>query len=273
MPTDADDARVLLRLAPDDYVAERARLVKQARADGDRARAGFYQSLKRPTLSVWAVLAAGDDAEAVRGLVTATTALAQIQADGNVSGGLAGATQRRRTTLEALVDRAVTALARWDSGAGTRRPEIRGMVDQLSRHPELADAWIDATLREIPDDALGFAAFADLPVTARSQTEVPVKAQRARHTKPTPTGRSDDGVAQRTAERAARAAQAAQARQARHDVTAAARELAAAERRVDVARSALRNAEEAMRIADDEREAAEKCHHDATARLDANQRR
>ena len=40
------------------------------------------------------------------------------------------------------------------------------MVDQLSRHPELADAWIDGTLRELPeDDGFGFAAFTGLEIT------------------------------------------------------------------------------------------------------------
>ena len=55
------DARVLFRVAPDDYVTERTRLVKEARAAGDRALAKSYAALKRPNLSLWAVLAADDD--------------------------------------------------------------------------------------------------------------------------------------------------------------------------------------------------------------------
>ena len=100
MPNDAGDARVLLQVSPDDYVSERARLVKQARADGDRALATFYQSLKHPGRALWAVLAAGDDADAVHGIVTATTKLAKIQAAGSDPGALAMGTQHRRTALE-----------------------------------------------------------------------------------------------------------------------------------------------------------------------------
>ena len=55
----------VLDVAPDQYVAERDRLVKQARSAKDRASATFYQSLKRPTVPLWAVLAAGHDADAV----------------------------------------------------------------------------------------------------------------------------------------------------------------------------------------------------------------
>ncbi len=61
------DARALLQVAPDDYVAERSRLVKLARAEHDRAKVAFYQSLKRPNLSLWAVLAAGGDATQIGG--------------------------------------------------------------------------------------------------------------------------------------------------------------------------------------------------------------
>ena len=162
--TEAADARLLLRQSPDNYVAERTRLVKQARADGQRDSANFYQSLKRPTLSTWAVLAAADDADAVNDVIAATNDLAKVQAGGSNAAALAAATKKRRSALEALVDRAVGALGEWEPGAESRRAEIRGMIDQLSRHPELAASWIDGTLRDLPDDALGFAAFADLEV-------------------------------------------------------------------------------------------------------------
>jgi chromosome segregation ATPase len=269
MPTAAADARALLRVPPDQYVAERARLAKQAKSDGDRDLASFYQSLKRPNLAMWAALAAGEDPDAVNGVITATTKLAEIQAGGAGSGALSAATRDRRKALETLVDGAVTALAQFAPGAEARRAEIRDIVDQLSRHADLAGAWIDATLREQPDDAFGFAAFSELPETAPRQRDT-TKSTRANRPAKKSTSAGDDSAAQRSAERAARAERAEQTRQARKDVAAAARELATAERRVAVARSALREAEKEMKVAEGDRTAAEQQHEEATGRLEAS---
>ena len=242
MPIDAGDARVLLQVSPDDYVAERTRLVKLARADGDRVLAGFLQSLKHPGRSLWAVLAAGDDAAAVHGIVTATMELARIQAGGSDSRVLSSATQQRRKALESVVDRAVAALARGDAGAEARRAEIRGLVDQLSRHPDVAEAWIDGTLRDLPDDSWGFGAFTGVEVAAAPSSDKP-----------------------------SRAARAVRVRQARQDVAAAERELKTAERAVDAARKSVRDAEAALRLAEKDRAAAEQRHNDATVALESNQ--
>src|SRR5215203_6180692 len=152
MPPDGADARALLRVPPDEYVAERTRLVKQARADKDRPLAGLYQSLKRPSLSVWAVLAAGDDEKAVNEVVSITSKLAETQSGAGTAGAVSAATKDRRKVIERLVDRAVKALAATDKSAETRRPEIREIVDQLSRHPELVEGWIDGTLRDLPEE-------------------------------------------------------------------------------------------------------------------------
>ena len=75
--------------------------------------------------------------------------------------------QHRRTAIDALVERAVDALAKWDDSAGTRRAEIRSIVDQLSRHGDLVESWLDGTLRDLPDDSLGFASFTEMALPAR----------------------------------------------------------------------------------------------------------
>lgn len=271
MPDHAANARLLLTGAPDSYVAERTRLVKQARADGDRERANFYQALKRPNLSLWAVLVAGEDVDAVQGIVAETIELAKIQTAGAASDALSAATKSRRKTLETLVDRAVKALARSVSGAESRRPEIRAIIDQLSRHPDVAATWIDGTLRDLPDDAFGFAAFTGV-------TETTAKTPASRRAKPAKPARplkppADDTTAQPAidlaAERAARAERAQLARQARHDVAVAARQLAAAERRVAAAQATVREAQDALRLAEDERATAQQHHQEANAQLDA----
>jgi hypothetical protein len=265
MATDAADARLLLQVAPDQYVAERTRRVKEARAEGDRARAGFYQSLKHPNLSLWAVLAAGADADAVRGIVTATTELAKVQAGGSDSGALSAATKQRRKALEALVDRAVAALAHWERGAEARRAEIRSVIDQLSRHADVVEGWIDGTLRDLPDDAWGFGAFADMEVKPASQSAElrPRKAKPGAGARKTTTAEPDEPAPPAPS----RSARAQRAKEARRVVAAAKRDLAAAERRVDVAKKAVREAEKEMRLAEGEQAGAEKRLERATADL------
>ena len=272
-PADPTDARVLLSQPPDDYVGERTRLVKLARAGGDRARATYLQSLKRPNLALWAVLAAGDDGEAVRALMAATTELAEVQAGGARATALSTATRYRRVTLEALVDRAVAALAGSVPSAAARRGEIRDIIDQLSRHPELADTWIDGTLRDLPEEEFGFGAFTGVSDGIGQVADSPAPAP-ARRT-PAPRKAPAPGPATRAPtddveDRAARIARTQRATQARKDITAAVRELTAAERRVAVAQTAFDEAETELRQAEQKHAAAEQRHRDAIARLEAN---
>ncbi len=267
MAADSPDARVLLQASPDDYVAERTRLVKEARADKNRSLAGFYQSLKRPSLSLWAVLAAGEDANAVNDVVKVTSQLGETQAVGGTAGTLSAATKTRRKALEGLVDKAVAALGKV-SGAEARRPEIRSIIDQLSRHPELVGSWIDGTLRELPEDDFGFGAFADMQVPETADAAKPAKSKQSRHAEDAPVGRSKHATSKPRADAAARAARAEEARAARKDVSAAARELAVAEREVNAAETAVRRAQTDLKVAEDARATAEKRHQRATARLE-----
>jgi len=265
VPIDTADARALLQVPPDDYVAERTRLVKQAKADKDRPLADFYQSLKRPPVSLWAVLVAGADADAVNEVVSITGKLGETQAAGTV-GAVSAATKERRAKIEGLVDRAVKALA-GDKSAETRRAEIRGIVDQLSRHPELAESWIDGSLRELPGEQFGFGAFG---AVAEPDSQPAPKASKAKVPKAKSSTVDDEDEAIRRESRADRAAKAEAAKQARRDVTEAAREVAAAERQVRAAEADVRKAEKAHRQAEDALASAEKRHAAAMARVEAN---
>ncbi|MEO8267061.1 MAG: hypothetical protein ABI706_16275 [Ilumatobacteraceae bacterium] len=272
-PAYPTDARVLLLQPPDDYVGERTRLVKLARADGQRARATFLQSLKRPNLALWAVLAAGEDGEAVQALMAATTELAEVQAGGARATALSTATRYRRVALEALVDRAVAALARSVPSAAARRGEIRDIIDQLSRHPELADTWIDGTLRDLPEEEFGFGAFTIVPLTTEHDAGTPAPARRtpaSRLPGPRAPGPATRASTDDVEDRAARIARTQRATQARKDVAAAVREIAAAERRIAVARTAFEAAATELRQAEQKLAGAEERHRDATARLEAN---
>ena len=260
MPNDSPDARLLLDVAPDQYVTERTRLLKEARASHDKESAKFYQSLKRPGVALWAVLAAGRDADDVHAVMASTTELGGVQAGGSNPASLSEATSRRRTVLEAFVGKAVKALAKWDAGAEKRRPEIRGLVDQLSRHPELATMWIDGTLRDLPDEQFGFGAFADVVVSA------PAKPATSKKATPAPRDAAPkEPTRDLAAERRARAERAEQARQAKRDVAAAARDVDAAGRRADLARSAVRDAEKQLALAEREQAVATQRHERAVA--------
>ena len=265
MATPTADARVLLAVGPDQYVADRTRLVKQARADGDKATAAAYQALKRPSVALWAALAAAEPG-AVQAVISTTSALADIQAGGSDSASLSSATQTRRKALEDFVGAAVNALGKFDRGADRRRPEIRTLVDQLSRHPELADAWIDATLRELPDSEFGFGVFDDADMSAPAEP-VPAKKKARPTTKKQPREVPEPTAPPRdlAAERAARAKRVEAARQAKRAVSAAARDLAAAERRLDAARHAVNEAQQVLRDAEAQHAAAEHEHEQAVA--------
>lgn len=261
MDADRLDARSLFQVAPADYVTERTRLVKEAKADGNKADAAAYQALKRPNLAMWAVLAAADD-DAVRFLVTATAEVAATQAAGGNSSAIAPAMQHRKTAIDALVDRAVGALAKWDDSADTRRAEIRSLVDQLSRHGDLIERWLDGTLRDLPDDSLGFTSFTEMTLPARPATAnagKPAKEKKPANAAPAPAKVSvsaapaPEPVRETAEERAARAERVARQRQARKDLATTTRELITATRRVETATTALQAAQEALRAAEAER--------------------
>ncbi|MCX6521595.1 MAG: hypothetical protein NTZ21_13115 [Actinobacteria bacterium] len=269
--------RVLFQASPAAYVEARSTLAKQVRSVGDKELAKLVQGLKRPTLAMWAVVAAADDAESVRGLVDSTEALAAAQGSGDREATVS-ATARRRGALEGVVRAAVERLAPWEPSAEARRAEIRTIVDQLSRHGELLDPWIDGTLRELPEaDAFGFAAFTGMEAPAPRKEPAP---RRLRSVPDLP--REDDGDAREReraaaaerrererAEREARAARAVAARETRREVDAALKALAAAQRKVTGAEEAVAAAETLLRAAEADRDDAAARHADASARLAA----
>ncbi len=258
-------ARALFRVSPGAYVDERTRLAKAAKAAGQPHLAKVLQALKKPTLAMWAIVAAGDDADLVHALFDATAALGEAQASGDREATLR-ATADRRTAVEAVTAAAVDALRRHEPAAETRRPEIRTMVDQLSRHTDLASTWVDGTLRELPEgDAFGFAAFTGLEVRAPAVRERPAPRE---PDAPADTRPVRDLEAER-AERSARAARAAERRDAirARDRTASA--LAAAERRLAGADELFRQALADRDAAQAERDAAAARHDAAVARVDA----
>jgi hypothetical protein len=257
-----DNARRLLEVAPAEYVTERTRLVKQARGQGDKVGAKELAALVRPNLALWAVLAAGRDELAVRRLHRTTSELARVQASGAGHAALSAATDARRRELDGLVRAAVDALAAFEPTATVRRTEIRQIVEQLSRHEDVADDWVSGVLRDVPADLLGFSAFADL--------DPPVLPSRDRGARPTspsvsPKPAEPAAPAAADAERAAAARVAAeQARackqRAEADLADAERRLGQADERVAKARQAVERAQAALDRAENDRATAAQRH-------------
>src|SRR3954451_6393449 len=99
MPDLDDAAAELYALSPEDFVAGRTRLVKQARAAGDRALAGDIGALRKATRTAWlGNLLARDDPAAVGALLDLGDELrtAQEQRDG---AALRSLSARRRQAI------------------------------------------------------------------------------------------------------------------------------------------------------------------------------
>jgi hypothetical protein len=164
---------------------------------------------------------------------------------------VSAATKDRRKAIEGVVDRAVKALAADDKSAEARRAEIREIVDQLSRHPEVADSWIDGTLRDLPEEEFGFGAFDVVAVPASQPKQKAAKPRAATAKAGTDKpDTADNDASERVPTRAERAAKAEAAKQARKDVSDAARAVSEADGRVRAAETEVRKAEKALREAE-----------------------
>jgi hypothetical protein len=239
------DARQLLDAGPDGYVAARDADVRRRRAEHDRDGAGVVKALGKPSLALWAVLAAAHDAQLARQAVTTTGALADTQGAavrGKGAEQIAAAAAARRRALDAMTDAAVATLAAHGKTVTvSHRAEISNIVDRVSRHPELLDVWVDGTLREVPAD-IGFDAFAAITPAPRARTEpaaavAPPSASRS-------SRRTEPDVPSPAAERQRAKADAARAK-ARAAVGEAEHEMADAERAVRDAQRTLASAERA----------------------------
>ena len=112
------------------------------------------------------LLAAAADAELVRSAMAATAELVRVQAGAGDRAALTAATTARRAAIDGIVRLGVASLG---GGSEARAQEVRDLVERVSRQPELLDAWLDGTLRDVPDEGLGFDAFTGFaPAPARA---------------------------------------------------------------------------------------------------------
>lgn len=232
----------LYALPPEDFTAARDALVRQARADGDRARAKELAALRRPTVPAHLVnLLVRAAPEVVAQLLELGAQLAQAQRDGSGSSLRTLGEQRRAlvsaVTAEAVGEREVTAAV---------RGEVEATLEAALADPAAGEAVRSGRLVR----ALSFAGFggADLEGAVAPAP---------------PTAQDDDGGgAVRAAERAAQQA-AGRLDDAVRALEQAHREEDEAVDRVSVAVDAETEAEQALADARAARTQAERASQEA----------
>lgn len=137
-------ARELYALAPEDFVAARTRLVREARAVKDRALATEIGALRKPTRTAWLVNAlARDDPDAVGALLGLGDELRTAQ-EARDGAALRALSARRRTAIDALVRRA-SAL-----GEEAGHPPTEATTNEVAQtlQAALGDPGVAAQVRE-----------------------------------------------------------------------------------------------------------------------------
>ena len=124
----------LYRLDPDEFVAARNELAKEARA-GDRKVASLIRNLNKPTIAAWAINQVALSKPKLVAAAIATTGdlqAAQEKALGGDRAALKAATEKRRKAVAAVVDAAVGALEDIGRGGESHRDTIRNTVEAAS---------------------------------------------------------------------------------------------------------------------------------------------
>jgi hypothetical protein len=170
-----DEARDRLYSAePDEFVAERGRLAKLLRADGQPAVAAQVQKLRRPSVAAWSInQAARADRHRVGELFAAGEALGQAHRE--ASSGRAGtdvrdAARRRRALVDELTESAMRSATSLTPNPATHRDAIEATWEAASIDPDVqqmvAAGWLP---KELPRPS-GFGLGAAEPSTAKRDT-------------------------------------------------------------------------------------------------------
>ncbi|GEM_PF-329976 len=236
---------------PQNFVARRKELAREARAAKDRPLAVAIEALRRPSRGAWLVnLLARQAADSLRELFELAPLLAQMHTTGSPEqlrelGGL------RRRTVIALVQRAVelggahgylaTDAVRW---------EVQVTLEAALGHPEAAEQVLAGCLVQTPETAASFPLelFTELPEARRlgvvGTASAPADGAPADETSAAgePTGGNSEGLAPVIDLRSAVQDKAARAHAAA--LRRAEKELARVRRELDGAELAQRRADQ-----------------------------
>jgi hypothetical protein len=132
-----DATRTLYAVAPDEFMATRTELAKEARAAGDAAAATQIEKLRKPTVAAWVVNALVlDDPTSVDRLTDLGERLrtAQERLD---AGKLRELTTERRQLVDELTRQALTRAKKRQPPAGLR-DEVSGTFEAAVADPDVA---------------------------------------------------------------------------------------------------------------------------------------
>src|SRR4051794_17219125 len=133
----SEAARTLYAAAPDEFMATRSELAKQARAAGDAAAATQIEKLRKPTVAAWIVNAlVHDDPTAVERLTALGEELrtAQERLDATAMRQL---TTERRKLVDDLTRQALRRAKKGQPAAGLR-DEVSGTFEAAVADPDIA---------------------------------------------------------------------------------------------------------------------------------------
>ena len=128
-----------MRTLPAEFVAERNRLVKQLRADGDKGRATAIAGLRRPRLTDWALnVLAAEHAEEVGAFAVAASGLLDAQAaiiEGREGANLRLATRELREHVAQVARLAESVAARAGRTPEAFLAEVTAQLSELAANP------------------------------------------------------------------------------------------------------------------------------------------
>ncbi|MGI5329810.1 hypothetical protein [Actinomadura nitritigenes] len=240
----------LYGVVPEEFVATRTRLAREARAEGDAALAKRIGGLRRPTLSAWAVnLLARSAADDLGGLLDVGARMREAWSSG---GGLGDLERQRARLVAALLRRAGDLAA--EAGHPLRDQAVREVEDTLQAatvDEGVADEVREGRLPQ-PRSHTGF-----VPAGFALATETGAEPEPKAEKRPKPQKKA--APAEETADEAEKTTAPAEKKAGRPKVTrtsaARAKRAEALARRADEAERALADraerADAARRAADD----------------------
>jgi len=256
---------------PSKFVAERNRLAKEARADGDRATADAIAALRKPPVSAWAVARlAAEDPDGIDELFAANDKLrGAMSSSGREAGDrFRKASEERQRAVARLAQRAETILER-AGASGTRANLDRVSATLLATATDEEGA--DLVRRGVLDRDLEAGGLGDLfggVALAPAPQGDAAPSSRVRAAKRPGARAADDAEAKRRRERAEREAEAldAAAKDAEREADRAEKEAREAEREAEAAakaasarrREADKSRREAVRARERARTAADR---------------
>jgi hypothetical protein len=164
----------LYSVEPNEFIAERGRLAKLLRADGQPAVAAEVQKLRRPSVAAWSInQAARADPHRVAEVFAAGEALEDAHraaSSGKAGTDVRDTARRRRALVDNLTERALQFAASLTPNPTTHRDAIEATWEAASIDPDVqpivAAGWL---AKELPRPS-GFGLGATEPSTSKPAT-------------------------------------------------------------------------------------------------------